>query len=431
MQVDDLVKTIKDATEALQKTEAANEARVTALVEEKLKAALRDHPGFTPERKIQHPEAMPTREEEILASMPKELAFESDSLYIASKLLGSHPKALKGWDRFVQKAGDFKKALDTATAGAGLEWVPTGFSAQLLEQVRLELKIAAMFPTVTMPTPTYQLPVQIGRFKSYKHSEQTADTGQTKIPKGDANSISGRTTFTAQVHATEVLASDELTEDTLFPILPLIQSEIVRTLAEGREDAILNGDTAGSHEDTDVSASDDRRKLWLGLRAIAHDQSYTRDLSTLTLDTGLDVRGDMGKYGINPADLFWATGIKGLIALMKTDQVQTLEKFGPNAVVLKGQMGTFLGSPLMISEWIREDLDSTGLYGSGETKTVIHCVHKNGFANGDRKKGDVKILRELYAESGQIALLARERVDFQPLYPAASNKTAWLGVNVG
>jgi len=216
--LEDVAKSVKEATDALQKAQADNQAKVEQMVEQKLKEVLRNHPGKTEHRTIEFDGQMPNKEEEILAKMPAEVQKEMDSVYIMSKLFGRSPKELKSWGSFVQKAGDFKKALDTSTAGGVLEWIPTGFSPNLQALIRLQLKVAALFPTIQMPTNPYKLPVQIGRFKSYKHAEQTADTGQTKITKGDANSISAATTFTAVAHATEVLASDESTEDSIVPL---------------------------------------------------------------------------------------------------------------------------------------------------------------------------------------------------------------------
>jgi hypothetical protein len=143
------------------------------------------------------------------------------------------------------------------------------------------------------------------------------------------------------------------------------------------------------------------------------------------------MRKDMGKYGVTPSQLAWITGIAGYIKLIDLDQVTTVDKYGPGATVLAGELGKLDGIPIVVSEWQREVLNASGIYESGADKTAIDLVYRNGFAIGDRKQGDVKILRELYAEYGQIAMLARERVDFEAIYPIASNRTINLGINVG
>ena len=51
------------------------------------------------------------------------------------------------------------RAMDTLTATEGLEWIPTEFSGQLYDIVTISMKVAALFPMISMPTPTYKLPI--------------------------------------------------------------------------------------------------------------------------------------------------------------------------------------------------------------------------------------------------------------------------------
>jgi HK97 family phage major capsid protein len=433
MEVADLVKTVKEATDALTAAHADNQENVKRMVEETIKSVLRAHPGVTPQRTISFGEQ--SDRDEVLKSLPKEVQHEADKIYLLSSIMKVPAKSLKSWGNFRRvceaKASDFIKALDSTTAGGVDEWVPTEMSASLQEKVRLQLKVASLFPTIQMPSNPYELPIEVGDINSFYLPEQTADTGQTLIPVGDTSSISGKVTFSAKALSTRVLMSKESAEDSIVPLLPLIQNRIVLALAQGREDLILNGDTAGSHEDTDTSSATSRRKGWLGLRAMSNDQSYTRDLSTLSETNLLDLRADMGIYGVNPADLVFVTSIKGYIALMKIDAVTTLEKFGPNAVILQGQLGSIAGIPIVVSEFVRSDLNASAVYEASATKTVIHCVHRNAFAIGERSRISTQLLTELYAASNQNALLANERLDFQPVYPIASNRVVNTGINVG
>lgn len=435
--LDDVIKSVKDATDAIKAAQSDNKESVQKMVEQTIKNVLQNHPGFTPQRKIQFEGQLPNEKDDLLAQCPKEIQEGMDRVYLLSKMLNVHPKQLKSWDPFKRmfdaKAGEFRKALDSTTAGGVDEWVPTEMSPSLIEKVRLQLKVAALFPSIQMPTNPYVLPVEIGDIVSYKQAENTADTGQTIIPVGDSAGISGNVTFTAVGHATRVLMSKEATEDSIVPLLPLIQNRIVLALVQGREDAILNGDTAGSHEDTDISASDSRKKLWLGLRAHANNQTYQTDLATLTFANLLTQRGSMGVYGVNPADLAIICSINGWIKLMQGlgNEVTTLEKFGPNATILSGQLAAVGGVPIIVSEYIRNDLNASGIYESGATKTAIYTVNRNGFAMGERSRPTSQLLQELYAVYGQNALISTERVDFEPLYPIATNRVIDLGVNVG
>jgi hypothetical protein len=320
--------------------------------------------------------------------MPKELQAKVDDLFIISKVLQRPVHALKGWSRFLNEAGEFKKALDSATSQQGQEWVPTGFTSQLFELVRASGRVALLFPTIQMPTNPYKIPVEIGRINSFRHDEQTGDSGQTLIPAGDGN-VTGSVTLTAVGHGTRVLVSKDLEEDSAVSFLPWIRNAIVRALAEGREDAILNGDTAVAHEDADITSASDRRKLWLGLRAIANDQSYKTDISTFNLTALRGLRKSLGVYGVNPSDLALIVGPSGYAQLLDIDEVKTLTDFGPSATILTGQLAALDGIPVIVSEFVRENLNATGVYdGTTTTKTGMYLVHRKRlrpWANGDSR----------------------------------------------
>lgn len=434
-QLDEVVKTIKDAAEAIRTAPKMDEERVKTLVESTIKEVMRQHPGKVLGQRLEHPEGTPEFFlDDAFQAAPKELQVEMDNLHILSTLLKRHPTQLKRYARFKKMfdASEFKKALDSTTAGGVDEWVPTEMSPQLREKVRLQLKVAGLFDIIPMPSNPYTVPVEVGNLNSFLQPEQTGDTGQTIIPVGDDASVSGALTFTAAGHMTRVLTSKEATEDSIVPVLPWIQSRIVLALAQGREDAVINGDT-GTHQDSDTQSgsAQGRRRLFKGLRALSLENSYTNDLATLSKDTLLTGMGNMGVYGVNPADLCWITSVAGWIKLMKIDGVDTLDKFGPSAVLLSGQLGSILGIPIIVSEYMRTDLNSTGVYESGQTKTSIILANRRAFAWGERLSPTTQLLTELYAVYNQNAMLATERIDFQSVYPIASNRSVENGINVG
>jgi len=438
---EELMKSLKDIAEAAQKAAARNE-ELPAKIAEAVKGVLAAAPAAEPKRDFgfDGSDVKGRAEADILGNMKPELRKKLDGIFIASKLLGRDVTSMKSWADWKREAGDFKKALDTAASGGGSEWVPTGYSNDLWEMVRLESRVWGLFREIAMPTNPYVLPYQPGTVTSYKQAEQTGDTGQTKIPVGDSGNLTGKTTLTAAGHAARVLFSLELEEDSIIPILPFLSRDVAKAIAEGREDAILNGDSAGTHEDSDIGAGslDSRRRLWLGLRAGANDNAGLKvDLATFNADTLRGLRSVMGKFGVDPSKLALIVGVKGYIKLLglkdssNNPMVTTLDKLGPAATILTGQLGQVDGMPVIVSSQIREDLNATGVYdGVTTTKTALHIVYRDGFAAAVRGTPDVRALRELYAESGQVAFINKERVAFAPVYPLASNAITAMGYNI-
>lgn len=429
MELEALKKQVADLVGLVEKNQKEQQGNIENLV----KAAIANHPGFTKQRTITLPNYMGNPKDmqvaEIIASMPEETRQTMDDCVLVSKILKRPVTGLKMWGKFSRMAGDFKKALDATNASEGGDWVPTDFSSQLLEKVHLQLKVAALFPVIQMPSNPYELPVEIADIDSFVLSEQTADTGQTKIPVGDTTGIADKTTLTAKWHATRVLTSKILEEDSIVAILPLLRNRMIAALARGREDVILNGDTAGTHEDSDTTSATSRRKAYLGLRAEANDNDYKVDISTFTTANLRQLKENMGVYGVDPSKLAWVVGVRGFFKMLSLSEVITIDKIGQSATILKGQMASFDGSPVIVSEQIRQDLNASAVYQAGQAKTVLHCVHTDGHVIGARSETYVQLLDQVYAESGQDALIVAERFAFRDSYPIATHETHQMGYN--
>lgn len=435
-QMDDVIKSVRDLAEEVKKAGERNQALPEQLMEG-IKGLIASTPAPTP-RSVEFATGAPAEERaesEIIGSMPKELRQNIDEMVVASKILGKPVNHLKSWDTWKRRAGTFKKALDTATAAQGGDWVPTNFSNELFELVQLEAKVPSLFRTIVMPSNPYKLPVGLARISTFKQAEQTADTGQTKISVGDGSNI-GNATLTAVGHAARVLTSAELDEDAIVPILPWLVRDIAKSIAEGREDFILNGDSSGTHEDSDIGAgsADSRRRIALGLRAASNDggATYKLDMATFSLANLRALRVKLGKYGVNPADCAIITGPVGYAKLLGLTEVVTMQNFGNAATAITGSLGNVDGMPVFVSGFVREDLNASNVYdGVTTTKTALYMVYRPGWVIGERRSANsVKVLNELYAESDQVALVAKERVTFKDIYPTASNKTIGVGYNI-
>lgn len=430
-EVSDLKKSVHDLVELAKRKD--NE--FGDLIKTTVTDILKSHPGFTAERKIEFEESNialtpEKRAERIIKKMPVELRRQLDDIYLMSKMLGKKPNQLKAWNDFKEEGKEYTKALSATAAGGVDEWVPTDFTSELYQFVRLATVVPRLFRTVTMPSNPYTFPIQVARLKSYKHTEQTSDS-PTKIPLADSGvTWSGNFTLTAEGHGTRLLMSKDAEEDSIVPLVSQAQQEIITVLAEGREDICLNGDiVTGTHMDTDVTDAADRRKIATGLRKMANAAAYTRDLSTFNLSNLRLLRGDMGKYGVSPSNLAFVTGIRGWIKLIDLPEVTTVDKYGAGATILSGELAKLDGIPIIVSEWVREDLNATAVFQSGQTKTVLQLVNRNGFIIGERRNSSVQLLKELYAESDQDALVVRERFAFRDTYAIASNKTIRQAIN--
>jgi hypothetical protein len=193
--------------------------------------------------------------------------------------------------------------------------------------------------------------------------------------------------------------------------------------AEALEEALVNGDTTGTHMDSDTHAvgATAAQKLFKGLRKMALIAAAAdSNSSAVSFATGgisaaniSALRKAMGKWGIRPQELMLLCGPKGYNDIVQLDETLTQDKVGGAARILTGIAPQIYGIPVIVSSAVRENLNATGVYdGSTTTKGSILMVHKPSFLLGVRRgftvETDVDKAQQLNS------VIASFRRDFQP-----------------
>jgi len=113
--------------------------------------------------------------------------------------------------------------------------------------------------------------------------------------------------------------------------------------------------------------------------------------------------------------------------LMGLEQLITLDKFGPQATILTGQLGSIFGMPVVVSRFMSDDLFTSGKYtGSGATTGMLVVSREswNIFA----RRG-IQIQQEQDITSGAYNMVATERLTFDSL-DASTVKNVAFGYNL-
>jgi HK97 family phage major capsid protein len=332
-------------------------------------------------------------------------------------------------DRVMAKMVSFarsgQKALTSTTAGSGDEWVPTDLSSELLRRFYLSSDLAALLLAreVDMPTQPYEYPLATTRPTFYlETTENVAATesspGTSKVTL-DAKKLMGRTDF-----------SYEVDEDAIIPILPFVQEQLASAAADAYESAVINGDTAGTHQDSDTELIPKAaERSFNGFRKLALAISVLKlDLSTGGINEAnlRAMKKALKKYGVRVRDLLWIAGPAGINDMQGIANVTTLEKYGPRATILTGELASFLGIPIIVSERVREDLNASGVYdGVTTTKGSILLVNLNGWIPGRRRDFTVEIDKDIKTQTNFV--VASFRRAFTPIEtPSATIR--WLSV---
>ena len=321
------------------------------------------------------------------------------------------------------------KAFGSTVTNGGDEWVPTMISNTFVPEYELEFLLESRFREINMPSNTYELPVTKGLTKARKATENTAMT--------DASFLTDKIAFSATKSAEYYILPEELTEDSAPDFMAVGRDEVVRAQFRAWESAIINGDNDGTHIDTDTQAAgaDVAEKFCKGLRrqALANSANgSTTDFSNAAVTSAnlRVLRQRMKKFGVNPSELIMICGPAVYQQLVSLTDVATVEKFGPMATILRGALAAYQGIPITISQFMREDLNATGVYDSVTTnRGGLLLVHWPRWFIGMRRPIVVKVMQDLPSQDRWL-MASYQRKDFQGHVQSATELSVGYGFNI-
>lgn len=393
-------------------------------------------------RKTQFADGSATAKSGVLS---KDAEKKMDELYIASALLTKKDGRVDqaAFD-FVAKSGEYRDVIKEAGLtqstdssqytgdGYGGDFIPTGFSSTLLEEIWLKLEVANLFKRFNMTNATYTFPFAPDRLVARKGTEAAAVTKD--------RFSTDQIIFTAKKIMANVDFTDEISDESIIPMLPLIRTKLIESFAIGQEQIVLNGDTTSGatnvNGDLDATAEDIRLTV-NGLRKYGKaSHSYSLASGGFSADNLRLLRTKMGKYGKNPSDLCYIMTIADYNKVLGFANYQTLYQYGQNAVILNGELGRIDGIPIIVTELLpsSDGTATTGVNASGivdavaanNVKNICGLVNKNAYMWGDRKAFGLETFRNPYNQ--MTSLIGSQRLDFQKVL-SAGDPTAVFGIN--
>jgi len=317
------------------------------------------------------------------------------------------------------------KAFDSSVSGTGGAWVPTIISSSFQAEYELDFTLAARQQTMPMPSNPFQLPVQSGVTTARIIGEGATIT--------DSNFATSVIEWDAKKTGEYYIIPAELDEDSAPAILSIARSEVTRAQIRAREQVLLNGDDTATHMDADTAAAgaDVAQKLAKGYRRLALDNSATINFGGPVTTVGLDaMKVTMGKLGVNIRELTYVFGPTGYGQAVSLEEVSSVDQIGALATLVTGSLAAFRGIPIIVSEFVREDLNATGVEdGTTTDKTVVYLVNSARFWLGIRRPIMTKIAVS-DPEEDTMKLASYSRWDFKGHAQSATETSAVLGFNV-
>jgi len=321
---------------------------------------------------------------------------KSADMYLNSLLLDKPVEQMEGYK-------DLADMIEKAIVPTDVpNWLAEEFSTQILEDLELELKIESLFAKVNMPENRNQfsIPAIVGDVQAYLIAP-----GDDAIESAIS---SAKVTFETKRIKTLVGVTDQADHESVVMMTDIVRARLVKSLAKASEDAIINGDTA-------IANANDVKKAFDGLLKLAIGAGNTVDGGGVAPTAALiaATRQVLGVYGVNLADLVIIVNFSTAFKLLELPEVITVDKYGVAATIITGELGKIWGIPIVVSEYVRTDLDATGQNAGTGTLTTMLIVNKGYFAVADR--GNVTVEVERRAVSSTNLYVGFRDFDFKML----------------
>jgi len=264
--------------------------------------------------------------------------------------------------------------------------------------VNLETAVASLFTTIQMPSNPFLLPVQLGDVNWYPGTENVATKSTT--PSTD------RRTMTARELVAEIPWSYYLDEDSVIAMMEELRRSLTRNAAEVIDDVVINADTTLANninaDGVTIAATDAGKGQWLlGFNGLIHLPLVTatgmRNAHSAAADEDMfnELRRLTKKYAVRPSENVYITDISTFLKTLTLSNFRTLDKFGPQATILTGQLGAVEGIPLIVSEQMLLAA-ADGLITDGTPGTVgrLLLVNRSQWRIGFKRELTIETVRD-------------------------------------
>ena len=345
------------------------------------------------------------RDSSDLASNKKEL--------LEAHILGKITR--KGWDtsfgkNVLQKAG----VTFDATSAAGID---VNVSQAFEEEVRLEQKVAPLFREIQVASGATVLPIAPDTENANFNNTGLETTANLLEESGasDNNYNINRVLLQAFRLVSGTFIANDTDEQVVISVLPIITSALARAHAKAIDSAILLGNSSFvglvGGAGTDGSGS-----FLAGDSALVTDPDASGSSDAVTSGNLLSIRSEMGKYGMNPADVAYIVGLDQYYNLIADAGFSDVSEVGSDLALKRlGVVGAIYGSPVVATDVLAQGTKETGAF----TGTAALAVNVRNYVI-PRLKG-VSIETDYVVAGQRTAIVASQSLGFNELVAGTTN----------
>ena len=246
----------------------------------------------------------------------------------------------KGWDTDYARDIQEKAGINYTANAADIDQEV----ASLIEkEIQNELKVAALFREIPVNGAATVLPISVDVEPAVFATNGTSGYVENR-GASDATYKPKQDLMKAYRLISSTFMDNEVDEQVLINLMPMLVEGVARAHGRAVENAILNGNSSAPSGLADFAAEHVG-----GLRDIS-------DGDLVSATNLLNMRKEMGKYGLNPADVTYIVSSASYYDLLSDSAFQTLDEVGSDlAVRVTGTIGAVFCSPVVVSEEFRAD----------------------------------------------------------------------------
>mgnify|MGYP003571981322 FL=1 len=339
---------------------------------------------------------------------PKEI----DTAVMVGKILGKDIDKTKYGSELITKAGDHLGGMATPD-----DW-ETLFSTRLYDDIMHKTVIEPLFTNrIPMTSRTMYFPWN----PDAGYAEWVPDT-QYKSSAGDNPNSTGAAAGQTHLIKDNLLKAEKLAakeflgyeeeEDAILPLASIIRDAVMRRMVRSTDTELLRGNIAA-----DLGSGDG---LINGVATLADDAAAEvqqagsfGSTNPVTVADLQATRRAMGSYGLLPGEIVYLVSQSVYFDLLEDPDFRTMDLVGSNATILRGQIGTINGSPVIIS-------DSFVANAAGTIQAAV--LYASNYLLGELRGMTVERDRDIINQKN--VLIATRRFAFTEIVPAGSSGNA-------
>jgi hypothetical protein len=324
-------------------------------------------------------------------------------------------------------------AMDTAESGFGNQLIGAQYVGELWEAARRESRVLALLDSFEMTDPTVYIPVEVDIPELLLVSESTANNSSNY---STVKTGSNRVSTTAKKFVIHQMWSGEMEEDSIIPFVPFLRRQASTAIAHYGDSLVLNGDdtnaATGNINLDDADPADTKHYLAFdGIRHAALVDNTANDndaAGNVTLALLHNLRGDMldktrlvdWGHPADPNDLVYVADPETADRVALIDEVLTVDKYGPQATILTGEVLKIGRHPFVVSMamGLTEADGKASTTAGNNIKGQVVAFNRRGFKVGWRRR--VTVETERIPATDQTRLVYSLRMGFGRFTPTGA-----------